>query len=258
MQPPRSIPTAPWRSIAEVVVDGPVPGLVHPEWRERWPGLAQGLTRPGPDRVWDFRLFSGAGLEAVERWQLLGPATGCDAVVHAHQPHGAAVRTHGPLPPGLHLCTPVDGHTTDRTGLLLAVTVADCVPAFLVAPQPGAVSLVHAGWRGAAAGILERAIATMGDRHGVSPGELALHLGPSICGGCYEVGPEVHEGLGEDVPTAPAPVDLRRDLAHRAAARGVPVAEITISALCTRCGEVDLFSHRGGDPGRQVAFLGRR
>ena len=118
--------------------------------------------------------------------------------------------------------------------------------------------MVHAGWRGAAGGILESAVATLGDRFGVASRELYLHLGPAICGACYEVGPEVHQGLGEEVPLGPTPVDLRRNLAARAVASGVEASRTTVSALCTRCGPVDLFSHRGGDPARQVAFLGWR
>lgn len=258
MNPTRTDSTERWQSITEVVVDDPVPALVHPEWRERWPHLSQGLTRPGPERAWDFRLFSGSGAGAVERWARLGSALGLEAVVHASQPHEGAVRVHGVLPPGLILTGAVDAHATRHAGTLLAVTVADCVPAFLVGPEQGAIALVHAGWRGAAAGILERAIAVLGERFGCRAGELSLHLGPSICGACYEVGPEVHESLGEDVPTGPAPVDLRSNLARRAAGQGVPASQTTASTLCTRCGPVDLFSHRGGDTSRQVAFLGWR
>lgn len=138
----------------------------------------------------------------------------------------------------------------------MAVTVADCVPAFLVAPERETSAVVHAGWRGAAAGILERAVATLRDRFGIPAAEVALHLGPSICGDCYEVGPEVHEGLGEPTPPGPSPVDLRGNLARRAEAVGIPASEITVSTLCTRCGPVDLYSHRGGDAARQVAYLG--
>jgi copper oxidase (laccase) domain-containing protein len=118
--------------------------------------------------------------------------------------------------------------------------------------------MVHAGWRGAAAGILERTVTVMGERFGTAPDALALHLGPSICGTCYEVGPEVHEALGEPVPTEPTPVDLPANLARRARSLGIPEAEITRSTCCTLCGPADLFSHRGGDAGRQIGFLGIR
>jgi copper oxidase (laccase) domain-containing protein len=88
--------------------------------------------------------------------------------------------------------------------------------------------------------------------------DLLVHLGPAICGECYEVGPEVFEALKLPAPSAPEPVDLRRVMAHRASEAGVPAEQITISTLCTLCGDGGLFSHRGGDGGRQVGYLGMR
>ncbi len=85
-----------------------------------------------------------------------------------------------------------------------------------------------------------------------------MHLGPAICGACYEVGPEVHAALGLEVPPLAAPVDLREALARQARAAGVPPESITISSLCTLCGDGNLFSHRGGRSERQVAILGLR
>src|SRR5690606_18360795 len=102
----------------------------------------------------------------------------------------------------------IDGHATRAPGLLLAVSVADCVPVSLVDPERRAVALLHAGWRGAAAGILERGLEVLAERLLARPEDLHVHLGPAICGGCYEVGPEVHRALGLPEPPAPAPVDL--------------------------------------------------
>ena len=238
--------------------DGP-PILVHPEWRRRWPFLVQGLTHPGPERAWDLGLFGSAPAgEVLSRWEELRSWAGCSEVVHGRQPHGTTVRFHAPSEPGLRLASPGDGHLTRSAGLLVAVSVADCVPVYLVAPELPAVAMVHAGWRGAAGGILERGLAAFRDLLGVLASELHLHLGPSICGRCYEVGPEVHEALGDRPPPGPAPVDLAAHLARRALTAGVARARVSRSGHCTRCGEVDLFSHRGGDAGRQMAFLGIR
>lgn len=85
-----------------------------------------------------------------------------------------------------------------------------------------------------------------------------MHLGPAICGSCYEVGPEVFGALGLPTPDGPTPLDLRAALAERAAAEGVPSTSITVSGHCTRCTDSGLFSHRGGDAGRQVGYLGLR
>jgi YfiH family protein len=142
--------------------------------------------------------------------------------------------------------------------VLIAVTTADCVPVFVVDRRRRVVASVHAGWRGAARGVLEEALRLMEREWGTKPRDVALHLGPAICGTCYEVGPEVFEALQQAVPVRPMPIDLRRVLAVRALQAGVPSGDVSISTHCTRCTGSDLFSHRAGDSGRQVGFLGVR
>ncbi|HSG47370.1 MAG TPA: polyphenol oxidase family protein [Longimicrobiales bacterium] len=245
------------RWITEEAVAAPFPLLVHREWAERWPWLVQGITGRGTRDHWDLALFGDDAAGAVmDRWEVLAGTLPVRGAVHARQVHGAAVRYHAVGLEGLNLVPPCDGHLTRAPGLLLTVSVADCVPVFLVAPGVRAVAAVHAGWRGTAAGILEGAVASFRDRLGVGPGDLHIHLGPAICGACYEVGPEVHEALGEPVPPVPGPVDLADNLARRGIAEGIPPEAVTRSTHCTRCGEAGLFSHRGGDAGRQMAFVG--
>lgn len=240
---------------------GEIPALVHPSWARDLPWLVQGTTRCGAESDrFDLGIFSDAStaVSVARAWERLREGTGCRTVVHARQVHGAAVRVHGPGSPGLHLAEACDGHATATPGVLLAVTVADCVPVFLVDPQRRAVALLHAGWRGAAAGILERGVETLRERMGSVPTALRAHLGPSICAACYEVGPEVFAALGLPAPPAPAPVDLRAILAARAVAAGLEAARITVSDHCTLCGEAGLFSHRRGERARQAGFLGIR
>jgi len=237
------------------------PALVHPLWAEGLPWLEQGTTLgEGGLPPFDLGLFSDASpaRSVLANWERLRRDTGFPRLVHAHQVHGAAVRVHGSGPPGLFLAEPCDGHVTETAGTLLAVTVADCVPVSVVDPARHAVALLHAGWRGVAAGILERGLAVLRERLGTRPGDLLVHLGPAICGRCYEVGAEVFRGLGLPEPGHAAPVDLRAVLAHRALAAGVSAGRISVSAHCTLCGDSGFFSHRGGDRARQVGYLGVR
>jgi copper oxidase (laccase) domain-containing protein len=129
---------------------------------------------------------------------------------------------------------------------------------FVVDPVRRVVALLHAGWRGAAGGILEAGVAMMADRAGSRVEDLHVHHGPAVCGSCYEVGPEVFSALGLPEPLGPTPVDLRRALARRAVALGVPADHISISSHCTLCDQGAFFSHRGGDRARQVGFLGMK
>lgn len=253
-------PAPAFRVVRELPTDG-VPGFSHPGWLRRFPWLVQGTTARGdPDDPFDLGLFTetASSLSVLERWDVLRSFTGLFCVYHAHQVHGAAVRFHRRAPPGLHLADPCDGHAAVDAGVLLTVSVADCVPVFLVDPSRRAVALMHAGWRGTAAGVLERGVATLVERVASRPGDLLLHLGPAICGGCYEVGAEVFQALGLEDPGAPAPLDLRDALARRAVAVGVRAENVSVSAHCTLCGDGGLFSHRGGDRRRQVGYLGVR
>jgi YfiH family protein len=145
-----------------------------------------------------------------------------------------------------------DGHITRVVGTLLAVSVADCVPVFLVDERARMVGVLHAGWRGVAAKILSRGIKCMSSQ----PTNLRVHLGPAICGDCYEVGPEVHVALGLPAPSQNSLLDIRAVLAQQAVALGIPEANITTSTFCTRCGDSPFFSHRGGHAERQVGLIG--
>ena len=247
------------REVTENVGDGSLPLRVHPEWKGAFPWMVQGTTvRRWHDDDLDFGLFTGAPAGPVmDRWERLARDTGCGRVVHARQIHGCEIVVHSGTPPGLLLVPPCDGHVTRQPGTLLAVSVADCVPVFVAAPRVRAVMLLHAGWRGVAGGILESGLSLLERRFRTHPRETHIHMGPAICGHCYEVGREVHDALGLPRPASPAlPVDLRRVLAHRALAAGVDPAHLTISTFCTRCAETPFFSHRGGDRGRQIAVLG--
>lgn len=250
----------PARAVHEERLAGGVPLYVHPEWRADFPWLMQGTTARG-DGIEPFDLgLSGTTPvgAALDRWRALRAATGFGRAVHARQVHGAELLRHDGGPAGTLVTEGYDGHLTMAADVLLTVSVADCVPIFLVDPERRAIAALHGGWRGVVAGILERGVALLGDVARSSPATLRMHVGPAICGDCYEVGPEVHEALGLERPATNTPVDLRAVLATRARALGLGPDHITTSAHCTRCGDSPFFSHRGGDPERQMGVLGLR
>lgn len=234
---------------------------VHPEWQEAFPWLSHGATGRGRDGVGvNFALFgSKPNPGGTGRWESLARREGFPGIVHSRQVHGNSVHLHSAPSAGLHvLRAEGDGHVSDTPGVLMGVTVADCVPVFLVDPVRRVAAMIHAGWRSAAEGILEEGVHILQDRFESRSTNLHVHLGPAICGDCYEVGPEVHEALGLSAPPTPRPVDLRAILALRAVQGGIPESQVSRSAFCTRCHNDRFFSHRCGDPERQVGFLGIR
>ncbi|MEQ1690882.1 MAG: polyphenol oxidase family protein [Gemmatimonas sp.] len=188
------------------------------------------------------------------RWNALFDelaAQGVHRVASATQVHGADVVRHGSGWRGWLRLRGVDGHISAEPGTALVVTVADCTPVFLAHPS-GVVAALHAGWRGTAAGILGAGLEAMAHL-GCPAQECTVHLGPAICGACYEVGPEVFEAVTGTRPASKGLLDVRAVLADQAASRGV--RELTISPRCTRCDQARFFSHRGGDEGRQLGVI---
>jgi YfiH family protein len=102
------------------------------------------------------------------------------------QAHGARVVHAGTAGIGEE----ADAIVTTDPGLPVAVSVADCLPVALLAD--GAAGMAHAGWRGAAAGVVPAIVAAM-SRLGHPPHTAVI--GPGIGPCCFEVGPEVVEGF---------------------------------------------------------------
>jgi YfiH family protein len=227
-----------------------------------------------PDLFHDIPVFSDFGIRAFVTTRELGSlSTSADepaAIVSARwdrarvklappanrlatarQVHGAHIVQHGDGWTGWLRSDSGDGHFCLARGTGLGVSVADCVPVFLAHPS-GAVALLHAGWRGIAAGILQRGI-TMFRQNGFDPGDLRIHFGPAICGKCYQVGRDVYFAVSGRSVESRALIDLRAELAGKAAAAGV--RELSISEFCTKCDGGYFFSARAGDPGRQFAFI---
>jgi polyphenol oxidase len=246
------------RIVHEVLDASAVPLWRQEEWQARFPWLEQGTTGAAAG---DLGLFGQQPVGRVlDRWRTLASATGMRTILHARQVHGVEVGVWTEaLPPGLVLAEGIDAHATPNADVLLAVSIADCVPIFLVAEAPRVVGVVHAGWRGTAEGILERAVGVL-ELMGAAAPDLWLHCGPAICGRCYEVGPEVHLGVNPEqpVPAEPTPIDLAQALCRRARRLGITPERMTVSGHCTLCGAGGFFSHRGGSSGRQVAVLGYR
>ena len=244
--------------VRESLVAGPVPRFEIPGWREQY-GVIAGVTGRGPEpgRGFDLGLWSDAPVgEVMTRWRAFRRGLPeFSAVVLGNQAHGVEVMNLD-AGRGWIQVEGIDGWITTAPGILLTVTIADCVPVYLVVPGRG-VALLHAGWRGTAGGILERGAEQLRGRTACSWSDIVMHCGVGICGPCYEVGSEAMQGCGAPAEGAgPWHLDLRERLRDQAGRLGLN--QITTSAWCSAHDRASFYSHRAsrGTDGRMVAYVG--
>ncbi len=180
----------------------------------------------------------------------------------------------------------VDGLITKEKGLILSCFFADCVPLFFVDKTKNVIGLAHSGWRGTVNGMGACMVKRMQEEFGCKPEDILAGIGPSICQECYEVSEEVaiqfKEGFWSEqcidmycceaydsgiypskeilvAGKASGKYQLDLWLANMAVLRsaGIPLANISITDLCTCCNAPYLFSHRatGGKRGNLGAFM---
>jgi YfiH family protein len=188
-----------------------------------------------------------------------------------------------------------DAAITCRSGQLVGIQTADCVPILLVDAHGRVVAAVHAGWRGTLGRVVAKTLGRMRLEFGTEPENIIAALGPAIGPCCYEVGPEVAQAFSGQFERAaewfegpferlakgqepnplpwltmmppghqPPPERVRLDL--RAANRwqlldaGVIPRHIARSALCTGCRTALFFSYRKQGPatGRMMSVIGIR
>jgi len=187
---------------------------------------------------------------------------GFAGIARAKQVHGRdVVRLDAPMEPW-----PVaDALWTDRTGVLLAVAAADCVPV-LVADPEGPIGAAHAGWQGTTLRVAEALVEAM-VAGGAARGRLVASLGPAIGPCCYAIDMEraaiVNERIGEgSLRKVNDRIVMDLWAANTAQLRAVGVTRIEMSGVCTLSGGADLWSYRGRGPdgvyGTQLGFIGRR
>jgi copper oxidase (laccase) domain-containing protein len=245
-------------SVRETPVPGPIPRYEIPGWEEQF-GVIAGITGRGsaPGRGFDLGLWSQEPVgEVMNRWLAFRrEMSEFSAIALGNQVHGVQLM---PLDTGrgwIHV-EGIDGWITRRPGILLTVTVADCVPVYLVVPGRG-VALLHAGWRGTAGAILGRGLEGLLAATRSSLSDVVMHCGVGICGDCYEVGSEVMTGCGVPALGAgPWHLDLRDRLVDQA--RKLGLMQVTTSAWCSAHDRSSFYSHRasGGTDGRMVAYIG--
>ena len=178
----------------------------------------------------------------------LAAELGVTRVVFMRQVHGDDVAVVDAQSPGD--VPDVDALITDVPRLAVAVLVADCVPVVVAGTRAAAV--VHAGRRGMQSGIVTKAVRALRD---LDEGPLRAQLGPSICGGCYEVPAAMQDEVAAMAPAARTStragtpgLDLRAGL--RAQLNAAGVAAVQVSETCTAEDPAYFSYRRDGLTGR--------
>ena len=168
-----------------------------------------------------------------------------------------------------------DAIHTNLVDIPLLLLVADCVPVLIYDAVHHAVAVVHAGWRGAIAHIVERTMDSMHDAYGTLLSDCYLFIGPSIGADSFEVSEEIAEQFRQDMHTlglspvdqvvryiqrqgqrTPTPhVDLKGYIAACVVHKGVPLEQVSVSSTDTMITD-GCYSYRRdqGRTGRMAMF----
>jgi YfiH family protein len=223
-------------------------------------GLYQGLNT-GTGSA-DDQMLVRENRRRVADWMGVTP----DRLLTAHQIHSPdAIVVREPFPGER---PKADAVVTDRPGIAVGASSADCGPVLFADAEARVVGAAHAGWKGAFTGVLENTIATM-ESLGARRENIVAVLGPSISAANYEVGPEfVERFVATDAANSRyfepsskpdhALFDLNRYTVDRLTAAGVAAEALY---RCTY-GEEDLFysyrraTHRAeADYGRHISAI---
>jgi len=161
----------------------------------------------------------------------------------------------------------IDALITNKKNIALVTLYADCVPIFILDKKRKVIALAHGGWRGTVKKIGKKVIENMISHFNSNPNDCIVGIGPSIGKCCYEVDDYVvsrfkdnyknTKDFVKDKGNGKYFLDLWEANKSSLLEASVPLRNITISNICTKCNNDLFFSYRGenGDTGRMAAIL---
>lgn len=160
-----------------------------------------------------------------------------------------------------------DAIITNQRHVLLGILVADCFPVILYDRSKHVAAVIHLGWRGTAAGLLERTVLAMCEIFGCRPADINAGIGPGIAAHSYEVDRPVRDlfrqgtdnwsRIAREVRLGHWQLDLQKSIVLQLDKAGVERAAVDTVAECTCCHKETFFSYRRdkGKTGRQMGFV---
>ncbi len=159
-----------------------------------------------------------------------------------------------------------DGLVTTLAGVALGILTADCAPVLLADAEAGVIGAAHAGWKGAAAGVLESTVAAM-EKLGAKSARIVAVIGPTICQANYEVGADMRARFGAQddqfFAASERPGHFQFDLPGyvRTRLERVGIGQVGDLGLCTYPPANGFFSYRRtthlgeADYGREISAI---
>lgn len=224
----------------------------------------------------NFALNRGDNLnDVIENYKIFCKATGFDfnTLVASAQDHNTFVRKVTSENYGVGITKPrdiqsVDALVTNEPNVTLVTYYADCTPVFFVDKVKKVIALAHAGWRGTVGKICKNVIEIMVNEYGSKPEDILCCIGPAISKCCYEIDEGCYSqfvGAGgldidkimTDKGNGKYMADLLETNKQIILSCGVPLCNITVSDVCTKCNSDLLWSHRAtnGHRGTLCAFM---
>ena len=156
-----------------------------------------------------------------------------------------------------------DALITNEKNLYLAISIADCVPAFLYSPDKKVVAGIHSGWKGTEYKITQKVVQRMINEYGVNPAEMIAYIGPGISVENYEVSKEVAEKFNPSsykLENGKYFLDLKKDIYEQLIRAGLTEENIEVTSHCTFRDKELFHSHRRekGLTGRMFGVIGIR
>lgn len=195
------------------------------------------------------RRLAGAVGYAIERLREATQVHGADVVLARIEQDAEATRARR-----------ADALVSREAGLAVGVRTADCVPILVGDPTTGAVTAIHAGWRGVTGRVAERAL----DQLGGDRSSLVAAIGPHIRLASFEVSDDVAVEIA--AASEPGVVEARSPRPHVDLARAVRAQLVALGLVARNIDDVggDTFaeadrfhSHRrdGERSGRQLSVI---
>lgn len=170
-----------------------------------------------------------------------------------------AIIREGENPP--QILENTDGVITNKKGLFVITTFADCTPILIYDTKNEVIANIHSGWKGTIKKIGLKALELMKKEFNTSPQDCIVTIGPNIQSCCFEVQDDVKEIFEntygylknwKDVIKEKGLIDGNQKYLINTSLilqtifeeQGIPIEQIHQSHICTKCNSEELHSFR--------------